>query len=54
MEFHEIEVDEISRNSMEFHGSPWKSMNSWNFMKFGFDRENFMEIHRIPWKSMNS
>jgi hypothetical protein len=27
-------------NSMEFHGIriPWNSVNSWNFMKFGFDR----------------
>jgi hypothetical protein len=34
---------EFSWNSMEFHefevdGIPWNFVNSWNFMKFGFDR----------------
>jgi hypothetical protein len=42
MEIHETEVDEISWNSMEsfmeFYGIPWIFVNSWNFMKFGFDR----------------
>jgi hypothetical protein len=23
---------------MEFHGIPWNSVKSWNFIKFGFDR----------------
>jgi hypothetical protein len=40
--FHEIPWNSMKLISMEFHGIPWNSMklrlNSWNFMKFGFDR----------------
>jgi hypothetical protein len=46
-------------NFMEFHGKfrgiSWNSMNSWNFMKFGFDRvfksfRNVWTDHSIPGK----
>jgi hypothetical protein len=40
--FHEIPWNFMKLRLVEFHRIPWKIpwnfMNSWNFMKFGFDR----------------
>jgi hypothetical protein len=40
MKLRGTEVDGISWNSMELHGKflSWNFVNSWNLMKFGFDR----------------